>query len=138
MRIRFHSRFAHQKILGNSLQKHKNHGIDWEGIQPYSPTHDARHIIWKKSTFPHSLVEKTFEEHSQISLILVHIEDKTDFFDDEKHISRHHWKTQSIQIIAENAKISNISYKILKCKTLDDFFLNAKKYRFFNQMIMIF
>lgn len=138
MRIFFRSRFSNKKILGNSLYKHKNLGTDWEGIRPYTPSHDARHIFWKKSTHFSHFFEKTFEEHSQISLILVHIQNENDFFSDAQSPSRHNWKKKSIQTISENAKIANISCKILRYpdekKFLKDFF----KHHFSQQMIIIF
>lgn len=138
MRIHFRSRFSRTKIPWHSLQKNKNLGTDWEGIRTYAPTGDARHIVWKKSSEPQWYFEKTFEEHSEISLLFVNIHDDSDFFDDGRSPTRHDWKKKNLAILVNNARSANISHQILEFHSWKEFLQFTLKNQFNHYLIILF
>ena len=137
MRIHFRSRFSRAKIPGSSLQKNKNLGTDWEGIRAYSPTGDARHIVWKKSSELQWYFEKTFEENSEISLIFINIHDDSDFFDDGISQTRYDWKKKSLEILASNARSNNIPHRILEFDSWEKFLQFGSKNQLERYLIII-
>ena len=116
MRINFRSHYSHATFSGNSEKKSK-HGTDWDGISEYK-LWDARHIIWKKST--QNIVEKTFEENAEISLIVWVIHEKWDDFSTKDGISKKNYKKKAVEILEKNARESRIPLRKIEANSLSE------------------